>query len=119
MSYQTLYAHWDDVSSFSIPSEIDLRDRTKYCWFVRWNTLHIETKDGDAYEIEATEDPQLKNPERYSLYDHDGGGEEDIDSNHHFEPGFEPSSESEESESDEEEEEESGSKTDSENSDSE
>lgn len=86
---QTLYAHYEDFSAFKVPEGIDLRDTKNICWYVRWNTLHIETKDGKKYEIEAIDNPQLKRPEKCVLYD--GESEDEIE----FNGDFDESSDSE------------------------
>ena len=91
-SRQTLYCEWEDTSAFSVPKGIDLRDKKNVKWYVRWGTLHIETRDGQTLEIEATDAPQLKSPEKCSLYDHNDEEEED---NISFNPEFESDSDSE------------------------
>lgn len=90
---QTLYAHFEDYSAFDVPEGIDLRDTKHVCWYVRWNTLHIEHKDGRKWEIEATEDPQLKRPEYCTL--HVDGREEDVDFNAQFDDSSEEETDSE------------------------
>lgn len=96
---QTLYAHFEDYSAFSVPEGIDLRDTKHICWYVRWNTLHIEHKDGRKWEIEATDDPQLKRPEYCTLGTAEGT-EENIDFNDYFDSSSEDESTDSEDESD-------------------
>ena len=96
---QTLYCHYKDFSAFAVPEGIDLRDTKNVKWFVRWNTLHIELKNGDKYEIEATDSPQLKRPESCSLYDPKDNEEEDVDFNTAFETDSEESSSEDEEKS--------------------
>lgn len=83
-SRQTLYCDWDDYSTFSVPEGVDLKDTKNVKWYVRWNTLHIETKDGKTYELEATDAPQLKRPETCRVVDRDGDEEEEIEFNSEF-----------------------------------
>lgn len=96
-STQTLYCHWEDTSSYSVPAGIDLRDTKNVCWYVRYGTLYIETRDGKTFELEATDEPQLKCPEWCDVYDEEDGTEERIE----FNNGFDSESESSESEEDE------------------
>lgn len=83
-SKQTLYAHWEsDYSAFAIPKGIDLRDTKNVCWYVRWGTLYLTLKDGTKLELEATDGPQLKRPERCTLTDEEGE-EDDVEFNSAF-----------------------------------
>ena len=94
-STQVLYAYYEDTGSFEVPEGIDLRDTKHVCWYVRWNTLFIDTKDGRHFEIKG-EEPQLKRPESCSLLVDDQ--EETIDFNDRFDDSSESEEESEESE---------------------
>lgn len=89
---QVLYCDWDDYSSFSIPEGVDLKDTKNVTWWVRWGTLHIQTRDGKTYELEATDAPSLKVPEECRLVDNDGE-EELIAPNTEFESDSEDSEE--------------------------
>jgi hypothetical protein len=99
-SKQTLYCHWEDTSSYSVPAGVDLRDTKKVCWYVRYGTLYIETKDGRTFELEATDGPQLKCPESCEVYDEEDGCEERVDFNDGFDSESESESETEEDETD-------------------
>lgn len=104
MSHQVLYCDWEDYSTFSVPDGIDLRDTKNVKWYVRWNTLYIETRDGQTYEIEATDNPALKTPEVCRVVDSDGTKEEEVEFNSEFQSDSDSDFETEsESESEEEE----------------
>ena len=90
---QVLYCDWDDYSSFSVPEGVNLKDTKNVKWWVRWGTLHIQTKDGKTYELEATDTPSLKVPEACRLVDNDGE-EEEIEFNPEFESDSEDSDDS-------------------------
>lgn len=90
---QVLYCDWDDYSSFSVPEGVDLKDTKNVTWWVRWGTLHIQTKDGKTYELEATDTPSLKVPEACRLVDGDGE-EEEIEFNTEFQSDSEDSDDS-------------------------
>lgn len=53
--------------SFNVPEGIDLHDTTQVkSWYVKWNVLHIEMKDGREIEVQGegyTETHDYKRPE--------------------------------------------------------
>ena len=104
MSQKVLYADYDDTASYLIPEGIDLKDTKNVCWYVRYNTLYIDTKDGKHFEIEG--EIFLKSPERCRLYVYNKEEKEEYETDVDFNGSFDSSSEEEsESESESEEEE--------------
>lgn len=93
MSSQTITALYETHASYTVPAGIDLNDTKTVCWYIRWNTLYIDTKDGRHFEIEGDE-YGLKCPEE--VYDDD-------DNKIDFNGSFDSSSEEEESDEEKEE----------------
>lgn len=99
---QYLSCRWDCSSSFEIPEGIDIQDTKNVQWYIKWNTLFLETKDGRKFEIEGTIE-DMKYPESITLLDEDGTVEEEITDNPEFESSDSSDSEEEEEEKEEEE----------------
>lgn len=96
---KTLYARWDCHTTFDVPDEIDLEDNVNVAWYIKHNTLYIETRDGKTYEIEGSEPLELKYPEEITLYDRETNTEEDIQTNPRLETPSESEDEDDESDS--------------------
>lgn len=93
-SKQTLYCDFEDYSAFTVPPGVDLRDKQNVKWWVRYNTLYVELKDGTKYEIEATDNPMLKTPTECRVVDRDGDEEDVVDFNYDFDSSDESDSSS-------------------------
>ncbi len=53
--------------TFKIPKGVDL-DASGVKWFIRWRVLHIETPDGQTYEIDGEEVPNdYKTPDEIDI----------------------------------------------------
>jgi hypothetical protein len=90
-----LNCRWDCSSVFEIPEGIDIKDTKNVKWYIKYNTLFLETKDGKKFEIEGTIE-DMKYPESITLMNEDGDIEEDMSVNPEFD-----SSDSEEEDSEE------------------
>lgn len=73
---QVVRAHYSFYSTFVVPEGVDLKGEEVKEWWVKWDTLYIEMKDGTQYQVipeYSAKDNDMKYP-----YD-EAIEEEDID----------------------------------------
>lgn len=71
MSQQITLTYNEVFATVDVPEGIDLKSKDVR-WYVKYNTLYIETRDGKKYEIDAEMNDDFHSPDELTIEDPDG-----------------------------------------------